>query len=143
VSADSDANLSVDEDEKDMARYGHSAHRCSMIKKYTLESYFLGPSPSKRAREEVRPYLFVQSVPFSPIQPERDPSEVVLMKVTSTVEEGTEEEAKECERPTINQADAFQAMYGDEEESQTEIVPNRISKKFVTEDEDLTKLETL
>lgn len=54
-SNDSDANLSVDEDEKDMARYGHSAHRCSMIKKYNLDTYFLGPSPNKDKHN--RPYL--------------------------------------------------------------------------------------
>jgi hypothetical protein len=59
VSADSDANLSVDEDEKDMARYGHSAHRCSMIKKYNIDTYFLGPSPHKKLMEDVRPYLLM------------------------------------------------------------------------------------
>jgi len=49
----------VDEDEKDMARYGHSAHRCSMIKKYNIDTYFLGPSPHKKPKEDVRPYLFI------------------------------------------------------------------------------------
>lgn len=47
VSRDSDANLSVDEDERDLGRLGMSAHRCSMIKKYSIETYFLGPSPRK------------------------------------------------------------------------------------------------
>ena len=54
VSRDSDANLSVDEDEKDFNKLGLSAHRCSMIKRYNLDSYFFAPSPRQISNTEVK-----------------------------------------------------------------------------------------
>jgi len=50
-----------------------------MIKKYSIETYFLGPSPRKPRTE------FKQQTQL----PRRDSSEVVLMKVQSDVQEET------------------------------------------------------
>ena len=87
VSRDSEANCSADEDEMNLARYGHSAHRCSMIKKYSLDTYFMGPSARKPIRQDTRPEQ-------PGLVPERDPSEVVLMKAWSTQEGPDGEETK-------------------------------------------------
>jgi hypothetical protein len=45
--SNSSEEMVVDEDEQNFARFGHSAHRCSMIKKYNIDTYFLGPSARK------------------------------------------------------------------------------------------------
>lgn len=87
VSRDSEANCSADEDEMNLARYGHSAHRSSMIKKYSLDTYFMGPSARKPIRQDTRPQQ-------PGLVPERDPSEVVLMKAWSTQEGPDGEETK-------------------------------------------------
>ena len=124
VSRDSDANLSVDEDDRDLGRLGMSAHRCSMIKKYSIETYFLGPSPRKPRIEQTQ-----QSQ-----QPLRDSSEVVLMKVQSDVQEETKFDelnysVVSSQRPTLglivkkdSEVESMFQASPDQEEETTELV---------------------
>ena len=160
VSRDSEANLSVDEDDQPMmGRVGYSAHRCSMIKKYSIDTYFLGASPApKLLTNRAAMYTAnsnmttVNSRPVSKpasimVTEDRDPSEVVLMKAVSEVDEETktrDSDEMNRQRPTLGlilksetDDNTFQVS-PDEETAGTEQinVPNRVSKNFAQEDQD-------
>lgn len=110
---DSEANLSVDDEEPALGRVGYSAHRCSMIKKYSIDTYFLSAQPTpKLLTNRFQPTsntATIQSRPVSKpvsilVTEERDPSEVVLMKAVSELDEETktrESDEFNRNRPTI------------------------------------------